>query len=236
MFLQSDYNDLMPPEPEGDEASPEKTGLSRFLEIMGNHCGALLKVNLLFLLGCIPVVTIPLSLFALNRAVRRMVLGQPVRCFRDCWETFRRDWRRGYLAFLLTALPLGCAGYGMWFYLDYAASSPLLFLPVLVCSTIFLVTLLSSGCLYGLLDSGKSVKECVRLALLAGVAKPLRTVPAALCSYGLPAAAVLLFPLSGLYLLLIGFSLPCLLGNFYLRTVLQQCIDGKDSRGDAEVE
>lgn len=218
MFFQSDYNDLMPPEPENDEN--EKTGLARFLEIVGNQCVSLVKVNLLFLLSCVPVVTIPVSLYAMNRIVRRMVLDQPVKCLRDWGEAFRRGWKRGYLAFLLTALPAGGGLVGMWFYLGYAASNPLFFLPFLVCSTIFLVALLSSVCLYGLLDSGRSVKESVRLAVLLGVAKPLRTAPAALGCYGLLVLPVLFFPLSGLYLLLTGFSLPCLLGNFYLRTVL----------------
>jgi len=217
MFFKSDYNDLLPPEPETNEA---KKGIPCFFELLGRHCGALLKVNLLFLLGCVPIITIPLSLFAMNRVVRRMVLGQPVKCLKDYWESFRRDWKQSCPAFLLTALPLGCAGYGMWFYLNHAASNPLFFLPFLVCSTIFLVTLLSSGCLYALLDSGRSLKESLRLALILGIAKPLRTAPAALSYYGLPLLAVLLFPLSGLYLLLIGFSLPCLLGHFYLRTIL----------------
>ena len=227
MLFQSDYNDLMPPEPENDDASSEKTGLARFLEIAGKQCVGLLLVNVLFLLGCIPVVTIPLSLFAMNRVVRRMVLDQPIRCFRDYWDSFRQDWKRAYPAFLLTALPLGCAGWGAQFYLSYAASNLLFLLPFLVCSTIFLVTLLASGYLYGLLDSGKSVKESVRLALLLGVARPLRAVLAALSYIGLPALAMLFFPLSVSYLFLLGFSLPCLLGNFYLRTVLRQCLDGK---------
>lgn len=222
MFFQSDYNDLMPPEPEAGGVVPEKTGFARFLEIVSSQCGTLLKVNLLFLLGCVPIVTLPLSLYAMNCVVLQMVQDRPVRCFRDYREAFRRNWKRGYPAFLLTALPLGLAGYGMWFYLGRASSNLLFWLPFLVCSTIFLVTLLSSGYLYGLLDSGKTVREAVRLAVPLGIAKPLRSVPAALCFYGLPLLAVLFFPLSGLYLLLIGFSLPCLLGNFYLRTVLRQ--------------
>lgn len=223
MFFQSDYHDLMPSEPE-TEGSAEKTGLPRFLEIVGTQGGVILKGNLLFLLGCVPVVTIPLSIFAMNRVIRRAVQDQPVRCFSCFWETFRRDWRRGYLAFLLTALPLGFAGCGMWFYLNGAASSPLLFLPFLVCSTVFLVTLLSSGWLYGLLDSGKSVKESLRLAVMLGTAMPRRSVPAALSSYGLLLISVLFFPLSGPYLLVLGFSLPCLLGNFYMRTVWKRVV------------
>ena len=221
MFFQSDDSDLMPPEVEDGGEAPEKTGFARVLELVSGQCGALLKANLLFLLGCIPVVTIPLSLYAMNRVMLRVVRDQPVKCLREYWEAFRRDWKRGYLAFLLTAAPLGLAGCGMWFYLSRAALNLLFFLPFLVCSTVFLMTLLSSGYLYGLLDSGKRGKEAVGLALVLGVARPLRSIPAALCCYGLPLLAVLLLPLSGLYLLLLGFSLPCLLGNFFLRTLLK---------------
>ena len=59
------------------------------------------------------------------------------------------------------------------------------------------------------------------LALLLGLGRPLRAVLAALCWYGSLFTAVMAFPLSGAYLLLIGFSVPCLLGNFFLRTVLK---------------
>lgn len=222
MFFQSDYNDLMPPEPESSEAAAEKTGPARFLELVGKQCAGLLLVNVLFILGCIPIVTVPLSLFAMNRVIRRMVLNQPVRCLRDYWGAFQKDWKRAYLAFLLTALPLGCAGCGAWFYLGCASSNLLFLLPFLVCSTIFLVTLLASGYLYGLLDGGMRVKEAMRSALLLGVAKPLRAALAALSYLGLPILSMLFFPLSMSYLFLLGFSLPCLLGNFYLRTVLVQ--------------
>ena len=108
----------------------------------------------------------------------------------------------------------------MWFYITRAASAPLLFVPFLVCSTIFLVTLLSSGCLYGLLAGGKPLKDALRLALLIGVARPQRTAPAALLCYGSLSVAALAFPISALYLLLFGFSLSCMLGNFFLRVIL----------------
>ena len=219
MFFNSDYKDLMPPYPEDD--TPPKSGFPCFFDLLGRNCGALLKANLLFLLGCIPVVTIPLSLFALNRVLRRIVLDQPFKCLQIYIETFRRYWKQSYLAFLLTAFPLICAGFGMWFYLNYAVSNPLFFLPFLMCSTIFLVTLLSSGCLYSLLDSGKNLKEALHLAFLLGVVKPQRTAPAALSCFGLLLLGILFFPLSGLYLFLIGFSLPCFLEYFFLRILLK---------------
>ena len=222
MFFNSDYKDLMPDHPEPDD-NPS------FFGLLGRNCGALLKANLLFLLGCVPVVTLPLSLLAMNRVIRQIVRDQPVECFRVFRETFRRGWKQGYLAFLLTAVPLVCAGFGMWVYLNLAGTSLLFLLPFLVCSTIFLVALLSSGCLYGLPDRGRDWKESLRLAVLLGVVKPLRTVPAALFGYGLPLLAVLWLPFSGLYLVVIGFSFPCLIEHYILRPVLNPYMDEAES-------
>ena len=57
---------------------------------------------------------------------------------------------------------------------------------------------------------------------------PLFFLPFMLCStvfltvYGTLTIAILEFPLSAVYLLFIGFSGPCLLGNFFIRTILTQ--------------
>ena len=198
MLLQTNDYDLMTPEPQTDEEPGEKTGLPCFLNLVVSQCVKLVAVNLLFLI----------------------VRGEPVKCFQDYWRSFRHDWKRGYIAFLLTLLPLGGAGVGMWFYFCRVRSNPLFFVPFLVCSTTFLVTLLSSGYLYGLLEREEPMKETVRFAVILGITKPLRAVLAALGCCGLLFLAMSIFPLSGLYLLLLGFSFPCFLGSFYLRTVL----------------
>lgn len=225
MFFRSDYEELMTPE----EDRPEKTGMARFLELLGPACAPLLQLNLLFLLTCLPVVTIPPSLLAMHQVVRRLVLDQPVRCLRDYFAAFRQNFVRSYGVFLATALPMGCAGYGMWFYLRLAAGNPLMYLPFVFCSTVFLTALLASPYLYGLLSGGKSLRESVRPALLLGLGKPLRAVLANIVYYVPLGAGIALFPLSGLYLVITGFSLPCFVGFFFLRTEL-----GRVERKEAE--
>ncbi len=218
MFFRQDY---AKPGPGIDPDAPEKTGFARFFQIIQLEAVTIVKLNLLFLLCCLPVVTIPPALFAMNQVVRKMVLDQPVLCFYDFRTAFRKFWRQGYAAFFLVALPLAIAGYGGFFYLRGAIENPLLFAPFMLCSTVFLVDLLSSGYLYALLGEGVPLQKALRLALTWGLGKPLRAVLAAACGYGLAAFGVLEFPISALYLLLLGFSLPCLLGNFFLRTVIR---------------
>ena len=193
MFFRKDY---AKPGPGVDRDEPEKTGMARLAEIFSIECVTLVKLNLLFLASCLPVVTIPAAVFAMNQVTWMMVQDQ--------------------------AVPLVLSGCGMWFYLTRAMTRPLLLLPFMLCSTVFLLTLPASVYLYGLLVTERSFRECLRLALLLGAGRPLRGAAAALAVYGSLTFAVLEFPISGIYLLLIGFSVPCLLGGFLIRTELRR--------------
>lgn len=221
MFSPKGYNytDPAPLEPDG----PPKTGLRRFLEIVSQEAAALLKLNLMFLLSCVPVITIPPAVLALNRTIRRMAADRPARSWPGYWEAFKEGWKRSYAAFLLTVLPLAAAGYGARFYLGFVSSNPAFYLPFMLCSTVFLAGLLASSYLYGLLSDGRPLnRETLRLSLRLGLGRPLRAVLAAAGWYGPLAVSVLWFPLSGGYLMLMGFTLPCLLAQFFLRTVLEE--------------
>lgn len=210
------------PGPETDLDPPEATGAKRFMQIIQEEFLSLIKLNLLFLVSCLPVLTIPPALFATHRVVRKLVLGEAVMCWRDYKSAFKAGWKRAYGAFFLTALPAALGGYGALFYLRHMNQSLLLILPFAFCTCVSLIITLSSTYLYGLLCDGMSLKNAVPPALLLGVARPLRAILAALSWYGLPLLAILFFPLSGAYLMLIGFTFPFLLGSFYTRTVLKQ--------------
>ena len=122
---------------------------------------------------------------------------------------------------MLTALPLVGAGYGARFYLSFAARNWVFFLPFMLCTTVFIVTLLSSVYLYRLLANGRRLSgETVRLAVMLALGRPMRALLAAAWYYVPLTLGVLWFPLSWLYLVLAAFSIPCLLGNLVLRKVL----------------
>ena len=87
MFFRKDY---AKPGPGIDPDEPEKTGFARFVEILTLECVTLVKLNLLVLLCCVPVVTLPPALYAMNQVVRKMMLDEPVTCFLDFRRAFRR--------------------------------------------------------------------------------------------------------------------------------------------------
>lgn len=226
MFFRRDYST---PGPGIRPDEPEKTGPARLWQIVQIEAGAILQLNLLFLLTCIPVVTIPLAVYGMNQVIRKMMLDQPVLCFHDYRAAIRQGWKRAYAAFFLVAVPLVTSGVGVWFYLLRAMESILFLAPFVLCSTVFLATLLASTYLYGLLCAGMGVRQATRTALILGIGKPLRAVLAAACGYGLMLFGVLELPISLMYLVFLGFSLPCLLANFFVRTVLKPyCADAED--------
>ena len=83
------------------------------------------------------------------------------------------------------------------------------------------MSLLSSVCLYGTLSTGMEFRAALRMALALGVGKPLRPILAVILGYGLAAFGILQLPISLMYEVFLGFSLPCLLANFFLRTLLR---------------
>ena len=219
MFFRKDYN---APGPGIRKDEPEKTGPARLLQIIQLEAGTIFLLNLLFVVSCIPVVTIPPAIFAMNQVIRKMMLDQPVLCFYEYRTAIRTWWKQAYGAFFLTAIPLAASGFGAYFYLMQATKNLVMFLPFLVCTTILLVTLLSSGCFYGALGTGMKLKPALRLALALGVGRPLRPIAAAIIGYGLLLFGILELPISLVYVLLLGFSAPCLLSNFFLRTLLRE--------------
>lgn len=223
--------DLDPREPE----PPAKTLPRRLWQLLRDECTSLLMLNLTFLLFCLPVVTIPAAIRGLHQSCWLLVRGKGG----GGLPAFRAALRRGQLgkswaAFGLTLPLLAVAGYGCWFYLRGAGQSVLMLLPFAFCSLSFWVLLLSAGYLYALLCAGRALgRETMIQALALAFLHPLRALASALCHYLLPLVTLLLLPLSGIYLVLIGFSLPCLIGCLFGQKAMDRLL-GIDEEEAAE--
>ncbi len=83
----------------GIEKPSPKGGAARFFFLFTTYFWSLIGINLLFVLCCLPVVTIPASLCALNRYLIKMV--------RDGVGFSAEDYRKEWKAQLLKSLPAG---------------------------------------------------------------------------------------------------------------------------------
>lgn len=86
------------------EQEPPRGGMKRVGYVMINYTGKLVVINLLFILCCIPVITIPAALSALNCYVGKIFrVGYGVE-LSDFWKEFKCGIRKNVLLGLINGL------------------------------------------------------------------------------------------------------------------------------------
>lgn len=211
--------------------APRKKGLALFLEILWREFWALLKLNVLFLLSCIPIVTIPAAITAMSRITVSMVRDKNFFLLSDYWKAFRRDFGKSLLAGILLAVGFGLFGLSTWFYHMLSQSSGVLFLILAGCSLCLLLTV------YFI-----SLYFFPMLAMVDLPLKPLlinscvlsytcfkRTLPAAVITLLISLLCVGLLPYSMVYIVVILFSLNSLIANFFIvKPITEQVLGIKE--------
>ncbi len=97
----------------GITAPPSAKGIKRFLFICYTHFWRLIGMNLLFILFCLPVFTIPPAITALNRVLLNLVREGNTFFFRDFIDEFKSSFLKSWIAFIpwLIAVAISVMGY-----------------------------------------------------------------------------------------------------------------------------
>lgn len=183
-------------EREIDRNAPPKRGLALLVDVVLREWWELMKLNLLMVLFCLPVVTLPAALAGTVRITMTMVRDENHYLWRDFWQTFRTEFLRatllGWAAIALIAIGLGSAvaygramSGGVWFaipavvsvfgavYVTLAASH---ILTLMVATDLRTVPLLRNACLLAAVWFGPglaAILVCGALWLLHVVAYPV---------------------------------------------------------------
>ncbi|OZG63410.1 hypothetical protein BLEM_0113 [Bifidobacterium lemurum] len=91
-------------------------GVALLLCVVKWHWSRLVGLNLLFLLTCVPVVTIPCAMASMSRVAGLLVRRKVCYPVHDYLTTFRTEWKRSTLAGWAMLLVLAAALLGVWFY------------------------------------------------------------------------------------------------------------------------
>ena len=102
----------------------------QFLERVAN----LIILNVLFLICCIPVITIGPALTALYYVSMKMVRNEEESIIRDFFHAFRQNFRQGLLLFLLALAVSIFLGVDMYLLL-YSSAVPNEYVKLLLCAT-----------------------------------------------------------------------------------------------------
>nr|MBQ8245153.1 DUF624 domain-containing protein [Oscillospiraceae bacterium] len=196
-----------------------------FLRVLREYWVDLILLNLIFLLFCLPVVSVPAALMSMCSLIFRMQQEEPVRVFRDFCREFRRLMPKSGFPGLCLVLGLGLCGMGA--YSVFFDGGPREMLLPAVISVYILVYLVFSVCLYvfpmaAILEMPAS--RILRNGLILSIAHPGRAVGALTVILCLNFLLLITTPYTLPAFVIIHFSLCGLTGMCFAEEGIRRCI------------
>lgn len=209
------FNSYLKEGPGIEKDAPVRRGPALFFEILVREAWGLVKLNLLFALFCLPVVTIGPALGGMTTVTMKMVRDKNSYVWRDFWDAFRKDFLRFFLLGLLGVLLLAVLLLTLLVYLPRIGLGPL-YVALFACG---LIASFVGGLAWIYLYPLAAVTDLplnlvLKDAILLGLGCMKHSVPGLAVCLALTVPMVLAFPESIPVLILIGFSLTSLAACF----------------------
>jgi uncharacterized membrane protein YesL len=113
------------PRPENQPPPPPAKGVRLFFQILSRELFSLIKLNFLFYLFCIPIVTIPASYCAMTGVVVKMVRDEPYFLWHTFWNTFRLEFKKATIIGFVLIAGLAVFVLAIWYYGNLGDTYPL---------------------------------------------------------------------------------------------------------------
>ncbi|MCL2037250.1 MAG: YesL family protein [Oscillospiraceae bacterium] len=96
----------------------------RFFEIFGRKFWYITQLNIVYLLLCIPIVTIGPATAAMTHVMRKFILEQPIFVFSEFWSAFKKHFKRTCFLGIVSLSVLVASAYSIFAYSSIVASAP----------------------------------------------------------------------------------------------------------------
>lgn len=129
-------------DPSRAEGEPLVFGFKHMFKTLWQCVYPLMKLNLCFLLFCLPVITIPPAVTALHAGCVDLVRGERVKVFSLFLKTIRKQFFSSWAVLLILLVPCGLSIFNAWFYFSRVSEQILLLIPGLGMSAVAVILLL----------------------------------------------------------------------------------------------
>lgn len=126
-----------------EKNAPQKPRWMLFFELYGRKFWKLIQLNLLFLLFCLPVLTIVPAWTAMIKITTNYALERPVFLYTDFLAAFRENFRKSFVTGVLFGGVVMVQLISVQVYWKAIATSPFFYLPMLIVLSLIFVMLFS---------------------------------------------------------------------------------------------
>lgn len=153
------------------KGEPQKKRFFAFFDLFTRKFFKLIQLNLLYVLFCIPVVTIGPATAALMKIVRYYNEGKPVFLISDFFDAFKTNFKQGFVMSIISAVCIVLSFFSIVFYFNQTVINLWYFIPLALISSITIIVILAHFYTYLLISSVNLklfsiIKNSVMLAFL----------------------------------------------------------------------
>ena len=123
---------------------PQHSHFVKYFVLIRRKFLELIQLNLLFLLFCLPIVTIGPAMAGFTHVLRSYANEQPVFMFSDFWENFKSNFKQSFVLGLLSLFLSTMLVMGISFYFTNGAENSLMYLPAGILVAIFILFLFAN--------------------------------------------------------------------------------------------
>ena len=204
-FLRPNYEK---PGPGIDKDAPQKKGLALFFDILVREFWQLVKLNLIFIIACIPIVTIGAALAGLSKSTTKMVRDVP----NDVWDDFKTGFKENWKPATV------CGAFGLVFVIGSICGF-YLYSSHTVLQTLGLVAFVLIGSIWiyifpMLTSTTLSFFQTIQNSILLSIVMFFYSLPASILCLAYLTTQFLLFPLTVPFTFFLGFSIPSFIASF----------------------
>lgn len=196
-------------------SQPEKKKFFQFFELYFRKFGSMIKLNLVYLLFCLPILTIGPATAALAKVSQYYCEGKPVFLMSDFWTAFKSNFKQGFIIGLIDTLFIFLFYEGFIFYYARTVQSWLYWIPLVILVLLAVIAAFMNFYTYQMmvtvqLNTWTLIKNSLMMCALGAKTNWLTLIFTAL----LLLPSIMFFPLSILIVLTITFSMSAMIVCF----------------------
>lgn len=150
-----------------EKNEPSKEGLSLFFELLISRFWDLMKLNIIFIIYCIPIVTIAPAFGALTSITMSIVRKKPVLfMLNDFHAAFKSNWKQSFVCGIISCFLFSILYYASVFYYRLSQGNPILYAVFFLCIFMTILLLFAWIYIFPLLTTiSLSIKDILKNAL-----------------------------------------------------------------------
>lgn len=123
---------------------PKRSRFVQFFVLTQRKFWKLIQLNLLYILFCIPIVTIGPATSAMVYMLRQFATERPIFLFSDFWDAFKLNFKQSFIYSIIWALGMGIFGTAILFYWQNGVSNIWMYIPLGICIMILVLSTMAN--------------------------------------------------------------------------------------------